>query len=449
MRSKNSAFVALATAIFFFNSCLFMSAPALADEGRRIACFVLAKNKKQTEAALFMSSIVRQEMAQLVGVSLKTGAPSGNAQAAVEAKRLTDAGFTALNSGDKATALTNFKQANEVLAQNPGVGNVRLHARVAKGFGVSKFMSGQTTDGKDLIKRSLLLYSRQSANEYAYSVDVRTIYEHAKREISELPQGTIEVQSSPPGAEVYLDGKFKGYTPNTISNVAAGNHLMEVVKDGYLRWSSSVDLAPSGRAATEAVLTAAPFKANLESAEKRMIKGMRSKKRFRSAAQQMLGLVNAREALVVTAALEGSSFDLKGYYLDLSGKLHKVGTRISRDASFYKSIRSFLSSNLKAAFAPDERVVALDAPPPETIASVMKESAELGGELAIDPDSPLFNVQKKSSRDSIVNKWWFWTIVGTVAVGAVTTVVILSTGDEDGSSGAVGDLNINLQTFAP
>ncbi|HIA01684.1 MAG TPA: PEGA domain-containing protein [Myxococcales bacterium] len=448
MRSKNLAFVAAATAVFFFNSCFLVVAPAFAQDGRRVACFVLAKNKKQTEAALFMSSIVRQEMAQLVGVTLKTGAPAGNVQAGLEATRLTNVGFTALNSGDKKTALSNFKQANEVLAQNPGVGSVKLHARVAKGLGVASFMSGQTTIGRDLIKRSLLLFSRQSANDYAYSINMRTIFEHTKREISEMPQGTIEIQSTPDGAEVYLDGKFKGYTPNTISNVPAGNHLLEVVKDGYLRWSSSADVAPSGRAATEAVLTAAPFKSNLDDVQKRMVKSMKSTKRFKAATMQLLGLVDAQEALVVTASLDGAAFNLRGHYLDLSGKLHKVNATIARDASFYKSIRSFLSSNLKATFAPDERADALDSPPPETIASVMKESAELGGELAIDPDSPLFNVQQKSSRDSIINKWWFWTIIGTVAVGAVTAVVVLTTGDEDASSGAVGDLKINLQKFA-
>jgi hypothetical protein len=107
-----------------------------------------------------------------------------------------------------------------------------------------------------------------------------------------------------------------------------------------------------------------------------------------------------------------------------------------------------LSSNLKAAFVQQERVNALDSPPPETIASVMKESAELGGELAIDPDSPLFSVGKKGSRDSIINKWWFWTIIGSVVAGAVATVVILTTGEDDSSSGAVGDLRINLQKIS-
>lgn len=52
--------------------------------------------------------------------------------------------------------------------------------------------------------------------------------------------GIIQVESSPQGALVSLNGDTKGTTNTTISNLAAGTYQVEVKKDGYAVWKSSV-----------------------------------------------------------------------------------------------------------------------------------------------------------------------------------------------------------------
>ena len=424
----------------------FVSATAFAENGRTVAAFVLAKNPKKPQAAAVMSSILREHLSKLTGVTLRTGAPAGNAQAAIEASRLADEGFRALNSGDKATALARFQSASDVLAQNPGVGETRLHARVAKGLGVASFMNGKTTAGKDLIKRSLLLYTKQSANEYAYSVEARNLYAQAQREIADMAQGRVEVKSTPDAAEVYLDGIFKGYTPITLPNVAAGSHLVNVEKDGYLRWSGDADVPEGGRAATEAVLTASPVKKDLDKALDNVSKSLNPKK-FGAAIEPVLGLVDAKEALVVTADVGSGGFELSGFYRDLAGNVQPIDVTIAQDAEFFKNIKNMLSTTLQAAFEPEGRGEALDTPPKETIDTVMKEGNALGGDQSIDPDSPLFKIEEKGEKESIAKKWWFWTIIGAVTAGTVATVVVLTTGTDEGGSGAVGNLTIQLNGF--
>jgi hypothetical protein len=51
--------------------------------------------------------------------------------------------------------------------------------------------------------------------------------------------GSIEVSSSPLGAEVYLDNHYKGTTPVTIPEVPLGDHSVELRLSGYKTWSSS------------------------------------------------------------------------------------------------------------------------------------------------------------------------------------------------------------------
>ena len=54
------------------------------------------------------------------------------------------------------------------------------------------------------------------------------------------PTGSITVSSTPSGATVFLDGGERGITPVTISSVSAGDHVVLVVKEGYLDYEQAV-----------------------------------------------------------------------------------------------------------------------------------------------------------------------------------------------------------------
>ena len=51
--------------------------------------------------------------------------------------------------------------------------------------------------------------------------------------------GSIVVTSTPPGANVYLDNAYKGFTPLTLDAVPNGNHIVVIRLDGYEEASRS------------------------------------------------------------------------------------------------------------------------------------------------------------------------------------------------------------------
>jgi hypothetical protein len=55
--------------------------------------------------------------------------------------------------------------------------------------------------------------------------------------------GTIEVHSTPEGAEVYLDGAFVGNAPATLK-LAPGQHTIRVTQSGYKDWSREIAVQP-------------------------------------------------------------------------------------------------------------------------------------------------------------------------------------------------------------
>jgi hypothetical protein len=64
--------------------------------------------------------------------------------------------------------------------------------------------------------------------------------------------GSISVSSAPSGADIYLDGAYKGTTPATIPDVPTGSHALKLEKYGYAEWLTSVHVT-SG--VTESITT--------------------------------------------------------------------------------------------------------------------------------------------------------------------------------------------------
>jgi hypothetical protein len=72
------------------------------------------------------------------------------------------------------------------------------------------------------------------------------------------PEGTIDVVSAPAGAAVYLNGEPRGVTPLILDGVAAGEHRVRVVKDGFLENSRVVTVQPGRSATVDLRMTQAP-----------------------------------------------------------------------------------------------------------------------------------------------------------------------------------------------
>jgi hypothetical protein len=51
----------------------------------------------------------------------------------------------------------------------------------------------------------------------------------------------LQVNSTPVGADVYVDGVNKGVTPLEINDLVMGPHFVEVKMDNYARWTAQID----------------------------------------------------------------------------------------------------------------------------------------------------------------------------------------------------------------
>ncbi|WP_232156308.1 protein kinase domain-containing protein [Methanocaldococcus infernus] len=56
-------------------------------------------------------------------------------------------------------------------------------------------------------------------------------------------EGSLYIESNPPGAKIYIDGKYMGITPKTI-DVTPGSHELKLVKQGFEEYSTEVYISP-------------------------------------------------------------------------------------------------------------------------------------------------------------------------------------------------------------
>ena len=67
--------------------------------------------------------------------------------------------------------------------------------------------------------------------------------------------GSIQVNSTPTGAKVYLDGSDRGTTNCTLTDVPPGSHAIKLVKDGYVDYSGSAAVTAGQTATVDVTLT--------------------------------------------------------------------------------------------------------------------------------------------------------------------------------------------------
>jgi len=68
--------------------------------------------------------------------------------------------------------------------------------------------------------------------------------------------GSIQVNSTPTGAQVYLDGTDTGRTTNTtLTNISPGSHTVKLIKEGYEDYEESVSITAGQTTTVNALLT--------------------------------------------------------------------------------------------------------------------------------------------------------------------------------------------------
>lgn len=420
---------------------------AWAQQGgaRKVGLFVLPKGQGDEQVAQFLQSIMRGNVEQLRDIELARTAPIKNADSVTRAAALVEEGQRAMAAGKTQDALRQFQGAWELLALAPGAADDRLLAQTMKGLGVASAMTGQQQEAYKYVRRSVLLWENQSAAEYGYGLETRNLFDQVMADISTDPTGALEVTSTPSGAEVYLGGQLKGYTPLTLTSLTAGGQYVQVSADGHYQWAEFVDVPVSGQGKAEAILVPTPNRGAVDTTLGEVRRNFQPNK-VNGPLMDLQSALGSTELVVVQATLQGSTFNIDGFYMAKDGAVQPVALQVARDASLLENLKLFLSTQLQSSYEPEPTRGPLSAP---VGGEQMAPVAGSDEDLILDPNAPIFKKTGDDDEDSITKQWWFWTLIGVGVAGAATAIVLPLTlgGDDSSGSGPTGNLSLEFGSY--
>jgi len=410
-----------------------LAAPPPPTTSKKVALFVVPKAKASADDAKVLQSVMRAELARMVGIRPVSG--SGEAPMSVSQVLVPDieTGFRALDAKTPGPAQEAFEKAYKNVLQFQGPVDRRLLARVLKGLGSARIMNGQVDEGKEALETGLNVWPNQQLGEYGWTLDLRTAFNEVQDDKARSQPGSIEVSVEPAGAAVRVDGQLRGFAPVTVGELPAGKHWVEVQLDGY-RWANSFVEVPSGDSTIHSVeLDAtgarAVFEAQDKALEKALTKG--------SAAGPMADLqrtLGADQIIVLVVSAGGNAYAFDGWSRQ-TGDPVKLNKSIPDNNSFATKVRAWLAEIVGSQPTADDSDLPLDQPPTMGVGA--------NGDLIIDPNDPIFRTDDNKDDNAITGKWWFWAVVGGVTAGLVGGGYALLSASGEGS-GPAGQIRVDV-----
>jgi len=407
-----------------------------ASNKKKVAVFVVAPKKKTAAEAAAMQTLLRKQLSQIPAVRQVTGSPEPKLSFEQTVGSKLEQGFRLLNDKKGAEAEPIFQSVVDEAKKYTGAVDKRSLARALKGLGVARAMGGKLTAAREMIRASMIMWADQTAPEYAWSVEVRDTFTEVETRMGEEKLGSLSIETEPPGAEVTVGGEIKGFSPITIEELKPGNHFVQVQADGFIRAGALVNV-PAGEEMAEAfALKPIAQKAAWDAAFKKISKKPGKKKLAKKHLPALKQILDVDGLLVMgLSSKKGYVFD--GYYVNEQGALLKRRETITGDVNaILDQLGRMISRTVGSPLVKAQEPVPLDAPPQASVVT------DTGDTLFVDPNDLL--AEKQDDGDSVITKWWFWTIL-VVAIGGVGGLVGYLVTSEGEATGPVGTIVLDMK----
>ena len=138
------------------------------------------------------------------------------------------------------TALTDF--ANGIRDLDSFEERIAAEAEM----GTVLYRLGRDEDGQHAISEALRLSANQPSKAFATSPTFLPVLEGLQKQVSQLGKGSVRVESTPSGADVYVDGQSAGKAPVVLRDLPAGKHYLRALLPSGEKWGAVVDVPARG-----------------------------------------------------------------------------------------------------------------------------------------------------------------------------------------------------------
>ncbi len=323
-----------------------------------------------------------------------------------EARGLVKTGEALLGRGRAGLAQDRLRAAVAQLQRSLSLASKTELARAQFLLGAAQAMNGRRNAAVVTFTRLLTWRTDYVADTSIAPRRVLPAWTRAKRRVTRLAGGSIEIRSSPSRSRAYVDGQFVGFTPTTAEGLAVGDHYVTLMKWGHVRKVVRARVSSKVQARVMQKLEALAGATRIAGWAKRV-----SATWDRSRAPEALSEIGRILGVdhVVVLRVPGPKSAVKRY---------EVAAYDSRTR------RRLAAATLVAA--PDQEMEQVFA----------RLSRALYAQISFKPlpkKKPTTTPRKTSRKNSLLSRWWFWAGVTTVVGAAVALPLIIPGGSDDPS----------------
>ncbi len=311
-----------------------------------------------------------------------------------------NAGVNALDEGDAEDAQEQLQSAAAMMEQDYAVLRDRSqYPTLLLQLGVAAARAGHRPAALAAFQKAIVFRAKP---ETVGMLDAEAaLFEEAGQAVDKLALGAVFIETVPPNAEVYVDGRFRGVSPVTVAGLSEGRHLVALYKAGYARHTKAVEASSTGLSSAEVVLEPARRKPQYDQLRANLATEVDSA--GADGVHAVGALLFTEVALVIRSTGAGASKQVELFLFDVASQ--RLLNSIKRGVDWS-------SKNNDAVEAMVARLVDIDY---ATALGGVTTGAATGAEA--------------EEESSIVEQWWFWTIIGAVVVGGTTAGVVVALQD--------------------
>lgn len=336
---------------------------------------------------------------------------------------LVETGRTELEAGQQEAvamrldeARPHFKAAVDAFSAGFGhIGYSGPFVDALMNLAVCEAVAGAEADAVGHFSDAIQLRADVNVDDFSTLPEATEAFAKARDSRKTAGTGALSIDSDPPNAEVFMDGRFMGIAPVDEPSIPAGNHWIVLRKAGYERKTIPVSVKPD----KPAVVSLAAAK---------MTPARRKPLYDKAVAKVALTQPEAEDVSAVE--------DVKALFLSDLAMLVRI--RRGSEGGFTGHVSLWDLQTMTRLWTGHE-------PPTGESSSLGRGAAEALVSSAIAVDEERMRVKEsgaatiKPKGGGIVTKWWFWTAIGVVVVGGGTTAAVLLAKPKAGKPGLPHD----------
>ncbi len=398
-----------------------MSTGALAQDKARVV--VVVDTSEDTNDHARVAHDVRRALGKRKDYKLMQIHGALNAGDEVEAQNdiktaqgFHEAGQRSFDAGEVEDASEQFESAARLMEKSfATLADITEYRALLLRLGETRLAAGDARGAAMAFERAVLFRAR--GWEAPLGADATEELENAREVIENRATGAVSITTEPENAEVWVNGRYSGVAPLTVTSLSVGEHVISVAKEGYGRKTSTISCAGDELNETEVTLDPARRKPLFD----QMVSALRDEVNRPTGPR--------RENVEATKGLGSLLLGEVGVLISTSGPVERARVDLYLVDPVSRRFLNHVSRTLDISYRQKAAMVDL-------VGHLL--DIDYGVALGGSPVGPV-----DSYDGPLTSKWWFWSVIGAGTVGAVTAA-ILSTQEEPPPAPTTGSMIVRF-----